>query len=87
MALGNVVCTVDKENFQAFFSMLNRLSRKREDYLAELPDGEKILIQTPLTNMYLSFSPEEFDQTLDLCSKASIMLEANELIKGNQSQS
>jgi hypothetical protein len=45
-----------------------------------LPDGEKILLESPADNCYMSFTRNEFDRFCMLMEQARVMLETREIL-------
>ncbi|MEM0998807.1 MAG: DUF6686 family protein [Bacteroidota bacterium] len=78
--LGNIATHMDVESFHNFHASLIEISHDLESSLAEAPSGQKIMLRTPVQNIYMAFTLREFAATLDLFGQASVMLEINELV-------
>ena len=81
MGIGNVVIHLDLGNFQRFHGTFKAIHRNNQENLLKLPNGEKIVVRTPVKNLMLSFSLEEFEQIIDLLAQAWVLMEADEMVK------
>jgi len=80
IGIGNIATHMDIENFQGFYRALQAANQSPDKKYTMTPMGEKFLMNTPVNNLYLVFTPKEFQQTLDLFAQAWVVLEASERI-------
>ena len=72
--LGNVFSSMPEKAFICFFNSLKALLPEVKNHLIDLPNGKKIALRTPVENIQLMLSPEEFDSVLDMFATATLKL-------------
>lgn len=80
-AIGNLVSHLPQEAFMQLFHAFQEAATNIEERVLDLPNGQKILLQTPMTNLFLSLSIEEFAGSVDLLEQARLMLLVGDLLK------
>lgn len=83
IGIGNLATHMDLESFQGFYQALKKLKDSRDKHLSPTPAGKKILMQTPVKNLLLTFTNPELNDTIDLFAQAWVVLEAKEWVANN----
>lgn len=81
VSIGNIIAHLDLQNFLSFFRTLKAVSRDLESNSIDSPDGQKILLRTPVKSILMSFTIHEFAETLELFSQAWVLMEAASVVK------
>ncbi len=63
---GNVVSHMPKPNFLKLFKSFQKINAEIEAQKYYEPTGSKIMVRTPVENLLLSFSSEDFKKVMDL---------------------
>ena len=72
--LGNVVSFMPKDAFMKLYHSFQKLNDQMEDRFLMMPNGKKITVLTPVENIILSFSKDEFLQAMELFDKMRMNL-------------
>ncbi len=76
--IGTVISFMPKDAFLRLNSSFQQLSDELEDKFLDLPNGKKITIRTPIDNLLLSFSREEYLQVLELFGRMELNIRLSE---------
>lgn len=78
--IGTVVSHMPEQGFRNLVKSLQQIAPDADQKLVSLPDGDRLLLRTPVEDMWLSLSRKEFDDLLELFTQTVLILDANNLI-------
>jgi len=79
VAFKNTLLLFGEDDFLFFDNVLkNRLGMWRLD--EPLAHGRTLVLATPVNNLFLAFTAAEFEQLSDLCTEATLLLEARRIL-------
>ena len=84
VGLGNIVTTVSMEGYDDMAKVINKMDSERAGEVLETQSNMKVMIKTPVDQLWIAFSKPEFEKTKELFSVASIILETEEILTKNQ---
>ncbi len=73
--IGNVISFMPEVDFLKLYHSIQRLNDKVTSSTVITPNGEKVILRTPVDNILLSLSLTEFKDLLELFDQAVVKLE------------
>ncbi len=79
--IGNIFSWMSLRDFKSFLKALNRIDLHDKSLWSDFGGTSKIMIKTPVDNMMLTFSTEEFSEFLDMLNMARLVMDGESLVK------
>ncbi|MEM7104780.1 MAG: DUF6686 family protein [Bacteroidota bacterium] len=79
--IGTVVSFMPEDAFLKLFYSIEKINADLDSKFTNLPDGEKLVLRTPVRNFMLALSKTEFQKTLELFDTAAFKIKLSHSLK------
>ena len=80
ISFGNIISHMSEEAFLNLYNALNNISENIDLYTYNINEENKIIFNTPLNNLKLSFSLLEFNEIIEMINQAKLSLDIKKII-------
>lgn len=77
---GNVLSFVPEDDFRILYNSFKKIEKNKQKFAVNTPNGYRLMLKTPVENIVLSFSLEEYDEVMELMDNAMLIIEAEQIL-------
>lgn len=83
ICLGNIITNVSTDGFYGMKKVINQISIDRADRGFDYCPRMKVMIKTPVEQLWIAFTKKEFEMTSELFEMSNIMLQTENALISN----